>query len=158
MPDINLPASGPAGVECRAPGAGGSYQLVFTFDRSVAAAGTASTTQGTATTSAPAMGPDVNQVTVNLTGVTNIQHLIVTLNNARDVSGSTFGPASARMDVLVGDTTANHAVNSSDVSQTKAQSGSAVTNANFRTDVTANGSINASDVSAVKANSGTALP
>ena len=44
--DINLPASGPAGVECRAPGAGGSYQLVFTFDRSVAAPGTASTTAG----------------------------------------------------------------------------------------------------------------
>ena len=95
---------------------------------------------------------------MNLTGVTNNQHLIVTLNNARDVSGNTFGPASARMDVLVGDTTANHAVNASDVSQTKAQSGAIVTNANFRTDVTANGSINASDVAAVKTNSGTALP
>ena len=88
--DIPLPINGPAGVECRAPGAGGSYQLVYTFDRSVASVGNASATQGTATAATPAPGPNVNQVTVNLTGVTNIQHLIVTLSNARDISGDTF--------------------------------------------------------------------
>jgi hypothetical protein len=156
--DIPLPINGPAGVECRTPGGNGSYQLVFTFDRSVGFAGNASTAQGTGVAAAPVLGPNVNQVTVNLTGVTNMQHLIVTLSNARDASSQTFTPISARMDVLVGDTTANDVVNASDVSQTKAQSGAVVTNANFRTDVTANGSINASDVAAVKASSGTGLP
>jgi hypothetical protein len=62
------------------------------------------------------------------------------------------------MGLLVGDTTASGVVNSSDVTQTKAQSGTAVSGTNFRQDVTANGSINSSDVTAVKAASGTALP
>ena len=49
-------------------------------------------------------------------------------------------------------------VNATDVSQTKLQSGVAVSAANFRNDVTVNGSINATDVSTVKLKSGTALP
>ena len=51
------------------------------------------------------------------------------------------------MSILVGDTNGNGTVNASDVSQTKAQTGQAVTASNFRADVTANGVINASDVS-----------
>jgi hypothetical protein len=62
------------------------------------------------------------------------------------------------MGVLLGDTNANHAVNSTDVSQTKLQSGQAATASNFRGDVTLNGLINSSDVSTVKLQSGTALP
>ena len=61
--------------------------------------------------------------------------------------------------MLIGDTTGNKSVNASDVSQTKGQSGAAVTATNFRTDVTAaNGVLNASDVSLVKSRSGSALP
>ena len=62
------------------------------------------------------------------------------------------------MGVLLGDVNGNGSVNSTDVSQTKLQSGQAVTNANFREDVNVNGSINATDVSSVKLKSGTALP
>ena len=61
------------------------------------------------------------------------------------------------MSVLLGDTTGSGSVNSTDVSQTKAQSGSTASISNFRTDVTVNGSINSSDVSTVKSKSGTAL-
>jgi hypothetical protein len=60
--------------------------------------------------------------------------------------------------MLIGDTTGNKTVNASDVAQTKAQSGLAVTSANFREDVTHNGSINASDVSLVKSRSGFGVP
>ena len=60
--------------------------------------------------------------------------------------------------VLEGDTTANRAVNSSDISQTQSQSGQQVTNGNFREDVTVNGFINSSDISVVQSRSGTALP
>lgn len=62
------------------------------------------------------------------------------------------------MSLLLGDTTANGAVNSADVSETKALSGQATTAATFRNDVTANGAINSADVGVVKANSGTSLP
>ena len=62
------------------------------------------------------------------------------------------------MGVLVGDTTGDRSVNSADISQTKSQSGQAVTTSNFREDVTADGSINSADISLVKSKSGTALP
>jgi hypothetical protein len=163
--DIPLPINGTAGVECRSPGPNNSYQLVFSFDRPVATSGNASVTQGTGTVAPPAAGgsnPSVgsspNQVVVNLTGVTNAQHLGVTLSNVQDTSGATFAPVAARMDVLIGDTTANGAVNSSDIAQTQSQSGQNVTTGNFREDVTVNGAINSSDISTVQAQSGTALP
>jgi hypothetical protein len=60
-----------------------------------------------------------------------------------------------RIHVFAGDTTANRTVNASDLAQTKAQSGQAVTAQNFRTDDATNDSITASDVSLVKANAGT---
>jgi hypothetical protein len=60
--------------------------------------------------------------------------------------------------VLVGDTSANGSVNATDVSQTKAESGHALTAANFREDVSVKGSINSTDVGTVKAASRTALP
>jgi len=95
---------------------------------------------------------------VNLTNVANAQHLIVTLSNVQDTSGATFPSVGARMDVLLGDTTANHAVNSSDIAQTQSQSGQPISSSNFREDVTVNGSINSSDIALVQAQSGTALP
>jgi hypothetical protein len=62
------------------------------------------------------------------------------------------------MGVLAGDTTANRAVNSSDIAQTQSQSGQQVGLTNFREDVTVNGQINSSDIGFVQARSGTGLP
>jgi hypothetical protein len=163
--DIALPINGPAGIECRSGGASNAYTIVYTFDRPIATAGNASVTQGTATIAPPsaggtnpAMGPNPNQVTVELTNVANAQHLIVTLSNVQDISGAVFASVPARMDMLLGDTTANGSVNSSDVAQTQSESGHVVTSSNAREDVTVNGSINSSDVSLVQSKSGTALP
>jgi hypothetical protein len=61
------------------------------------------------------------------------------------------------MTVLIGDTTGNYTVNSSDLSQVSAQSGQLVTVLNFRQDVTVNGSISSSDVSLTKSKSGTGI-
>jgi hypothetical protein len=163
--DLQLPINGPAGIECRSGGANNDYTLVFTFDRPVATTGNASVTQGTANVSPapaggtnPSIGANPNQVIVNLTNVANAQHLIVTLSNVQDTSGNTFAPVAARMDVLVGDTTANGAVNSSDIAQTQSQSGVPISSSNFREDVNVNGQINSSDIALVQSKSGTALP
>jgi hypothetical protein len=59
---------------------------------------------------------------------------------------------------LLGDTTGNGAVDSSDIAHTQSQSGQPVTSANFREDVTVNGAINSSDIAFVQSKSGTALP
>jgi hypothetical protein len=80
------------------------------------------------------------------------------LTNVNDVAGDHTGAISAQMGILLGDTNGNRSVNSTDVTQTKGQSGRAITSANFRQDVNMTGSINASDISLVKSKSGDALP
>ena len=158
--DIDLPLIGTPGIECRTGGPSGNHKIVVTFSLPVTIGGSttpppsAVTLSGTGTVSSVTVNGSV--VTIDLTGVTNAQNLGITLNNVSD--GTNSGNVSIPMGVLEGDTTANRAVNSSDISQTQAQSGQQVTNGNFREDVTVNGLINSSDISVVQSRSGTALP
>ncbi len=153
--DITLPLTGTPGIECRrGQGANGDeHQIVVIFPTSITL-NSVSVTSGVA--SLAGFNVNVNEVTVNLSNVPNAQKIEVTLSGVNN--GVTTSNVIVPMSVLLGDTTANGVVNSSDVSQTKAQSGAVVTSANFRNDVTVNGSLNSSDVSSVKAQSGTALP
>ena len=151
--DVNLPLvglTGAVGVEDR-KGVAGEHQVVVTFANPVTV-GSASVTAGSIGSSS-VVG---NVVTLNLTGVANAQRLGIALSNVSD--GVNLGSTMIPMGVLAGDTNGNGVVTATDVSQTKGQSGQAVTGANFREDVIVNGSINATDVSGVKSNSGTALP
>jgi hypothetical protein len=97
-----------------------------------------------------------SNVTINLSGVTTAQRLVVTLTGVND--GTTIGTVAITMPVLIGDTNSNGATNAADIAQTKSQSGQPVTAANFREDVSADGNLNASDIALVKSKSGTALP
>ncbi len=96
------------------------------------------------------------EVTVNLSGVTNAQRIVVTFFGVSD--GTNTSNVAIPMGILLGDTNGNGSVNASDVAQTKGQSGQAVTAANFREDVNASGLVNAGDVALVKSKSGTSLP
>jgi hypothetical protein len=157
--DINLPViTGPRGVECRSGGVNGNFQMVFTFVNTLTSVTSASVTSGTGTVvgGAGTIGADAHQYIVNLTGVTNAQYITVKLTNVHDTAAHA-GDVSQQMGILLGDTSSNGTENSTDVSQTKAQSGTVATAANFRTDVTLNGLVNSSDVSTVKVQSGTAL-
>jgi hypothetical protein len=151
--DINLPLSGNPGIECRSGGASGDHQIVITFANAVSVGGV-TVSSGTGTVSNFSVNGAV--VTVNLTGVANAQRLVLDLTNVND--GTNVGDAFVPMNVLAGDTTANGAVNSSDIAQTQSQSGQPVTSSNFREDATVNGLINSSDVAFVQSKSGTALP
>jgi uncharacterized delta-60 repeat protein len=152
--DINLPLTGNPGIECRSGGPSNNYQVVFTFPSAVTFA-SAAVTAGAGSVSGSS-GSGTTTMTVSLTGVTNAQEIMVTLQGASD--GTNTGDLSVPMGVLLGDVNGNASVNSTDISQTKLQSGQPVTAANFREDVNANGSINATDVSSVKLQSGTSLP
>jgi len=134
-------------------GGGFAHQIVVTFANDVTM-DSASVTAGNGTVDSFTVSGNV--VTVNLSGVTNAQRLGVTLFNVCD--GTVAGDVLIPMGVLSGDTNANGAVNASDVSQTKSQSGAVVGAGNFREDVNANGSINAGDIALVKSKVGTALP
>ena len=151
--DITLPATGNAGIENRVGTVPGAHQIIVNFGSSVSVS-TASVISGTGNVAN--FSTNAGQVTVNLSGVADAQVLTVKLGSVSD--GVNTGDVSIRMAVLPGDTNAGGSVNSSDISQTKLQSGQAATGTNFRTDVNASGSINATDVSLVKLKSGTALP
>jgi hypothetical protein len=153
--DINLPLAGNAGVECRSGGASGDHQVVFTFLTAVTLSGSSVTPEAGKSgrmAGPPSISPDGRTVTLNLTDVTDVQTITLALLDVNN--GTSTNDVNVLMRLLVGDTNANGMVNASDVSQTKSQSGQAVTNSNFRTDVTVNGTINASDLALVKSRSG----
>jgi hypothetical protein len=151
--DINLPLSGEPGVECRS--SGGNHIFVFTFTNNVVS-GSATVTGGEGSAGSPAFAGKT--MTVNLTGVADMQKITVTLSSVTDNFGQVLPTKAVSANMLIGDTTGNKSVNSSDISQTKAQSGIAVNGTNFREDLTVSGAINSSDISLVKANSGHAVP
>jgi PKD repeat protein len=156
--DVPLPITGNAGIECRSGGANNDYSMVFSFAHNLTSVTGASVTGGTGSVvGTSAIGPNPNQYTVNLTGVTNAQTITVGLNGIHDSTGATFG-ATGRMSVLNGDTTGDGVVNSTDIAQTKSQSGQNVGASNFRQDVTADGNLNSTDIAIVKSKSGTGLP
>jgi hypothetical protein len=151
--DIPLPLTGSVGIECRSGGDTNDYQMIINFANSVTVE-SASVTSGTGGVSSFSVSG--SHVTVNLTGVTNVQTITVTLFNVND--GTHMGNIPVSMGVLVGDVNGNAIVNASDVSLDKSQAGQPVTMSNFREDVNASGSISATDVAQVKANVGHALP
>ena len=154
--DVDLPLTGSVGIECRSGGAGGNHTFVFAFTNNVVS-GNATVTSGVGNVSGPPTFSG-NTMTVNLTGVSDIQQITVTLSNVTDCFGSVLPDTPVSAGMLIGDTTGNRTVNASDVAQVKGQSGAPVDATNFREDVTVNGSINASDVGLVKANVGHSLP
>lgn len=154
--NINMPITGQSGVECRTGGANGDYTLVFTFSN-LLLSGNAAVTGGTGTVSD---SPTFNgrDMIVNVTGVTNVQILTVTMSNVTDVFNQVAANSSVNIGFLIGDTNGNRTVNAADVAQTKGRLGQTVDATNFRSDVNANGNINAADTAIVKQNSGTSLP
>ena len=164
--DVTMPPTGTAGIECRSGGATNDYELRITFPSPVTVTGSpqAKVTTGVGNVGTGGVidiGGSVtisgSTVSVPLTNVGNAQTIVVTLVGVND-GVNPIGNVSVPMSILVGDTSNNGAVSSTDVTQTKSQSGQAVGVGNFRTDVVVTGSINGTDVSAVKAKTGTALP
>jgi PQQ-like domain len=153
--NIDLPLTGSNGIECRSGGANSDHQIVFSFPSAVTLSGAVITPAAGMSGSmvgAPIISPDGRTVTLNLTNVTDLQTIAMTLSGVNN--GVSTADITSRMSVIAGDTTANGVVNTSDVSQTKSRSGQAVSDANFRSDVVVNGTINASDLALVKSRSG----
>ncbi len=153
--DIALPLAGIPGVECRTGGANGNHTIIFGFTHSVVG-GDASVTGGTGTVVATPSFSD-NTMTVELTGVADAQAVTLSLKNVTDGNANVLPTFTLTFDVLLGDTNGNGTVSSSDISQTKSQSGAPVTAANAREDLNANGTISSSDIALVKSRSGSSV-
>jgi hypothetical protein len=162
--DVNLPLTGPDGVECRTKGGTNDYTMVVTFGGNVTVTGSP---QAQVTSGAGCVGSagvctgnvtvSGNVVTVPLTTITNAQNINVRINGVNSADAPATD-VNIPMGVLWGDTNANRTVNAADIAQTKARLGQTVDETNFRSDVNANGSINAADVAIIKQNSGTSIP
>jgi hypothetical protein len=96
------------------------------------------------------------QVTVNLTGVRNLQTIKLTLTNISD--GTNSGDLTVAMVVIVGDVNSSGRVDAADVSLVRQQTLEPVTTSNFREDVNTSGRIDAADVSIIRQRTLTSLP
>jgi hypothetical protein len=158
--DVLLPLFGPKiGVECRKGGTSKVFQLVLTFPRAVTVASASATPDPAAsgaTGSISSFSVNSKIVTVNLTGVSDAQRLLVTLFGVSD--GTNTNDVPVLMGVLFGDTNKSGSVTDADVTQTQSKVGQTLSATNFRQDVDHNGSINSTDVNLVTSSKGTALP
>jgi hypothetical protein len=156
--DIDLPLTGARGVECRGSGSTNDYTLVFTFANNLITVGSASASGCGGSVSSSGKGPNSNQYTVNLTGVSNACYITVTLTDVLDSAGN-FSPAvSASMGVLLGDVNATGRVDGNDVSAVQSHTRQSVDGTNFRYDVNTTGRIDGNDVSVTQGQTRTGLP
>ena len=156
--ESNPPSQGFLATECRSGGTNGNYNLVFKFADALTNVGSAHVTSGTGSISSSKIDPnDAHNYIVNLTGVADAQIVTVVLTGVTDSAGHFSSSVSAAMGVLIGDTNSDRFTDSVDASQTKSESGHAISDSNFREDVNADGFIDAVDASLVKSKSGHAL-
>jgi PKD repeat protein len=155
--DVILPLTGTRAVECRSS-TPGNYKLVFAFVNNLVSVSSAGINSGIGTVSSSAIGPNPNQYTVNLTGVSDQQYISVALVNAKDSTGATGNVISPQMGILVGDVNASGRVDAADVSSVRQQTLQAITTSNFRDDLNASGRIDAADVSVARQNTLHSIP
>jgi hypothetical protein len=149
---LNVPLASNVSVEPRAMGAG--HQVVFKFDGPVNQPGSASMMNAAGMQFGSAT-PVANgtEVIVTLSGVVDATRAAVNLTG---VNGSLT--ASVALGFLLGDVNGSRTVDATDLTATRALSGSTVTQNNFRHDVNLTGMIGAADVAAVKSRSTRSLP
>ncbi len=157
--DVDLPLTGNPGIECRNGGTNGDYTLVFTFANTLASVTGATVSSGTGSvTGSNIDGSDAHNYMVNLTGVTNVQVITVSLAGVRDSVGNSSSVVSASMGMLLGDVNASRRVDAADVSSVRQQTLQSITSSNFRNDLNASGRIDAADVSIARQQTLTSLP
>jgi len=150
--DIALPPTGSLGIESRNGPSTGQHQVIFNFASPVTVSG-ASLSSGTGSVSS--FSVNSTQVTVNLTGVANVQIINIKLTNVND--GTNVGEVIVPMGVLLGDTNGDRFVNSGDSVQTRNRAGQLTDATNFRSDANSDGLVNSGDSTIVRANSGSGI-
>jgi uncharacterized protein (TIGR02597 family) len=147
--DIPLPLSGAPGIECRS---GGISKIIFPFPAAVTVNNTLGTQGARVTSGAGSVssvsGAGTNTVTVNLTGVTNVQWITVTLYGVSD--GTYSNDVAVRAGVLLGDVTASKRADAGDVTAVRNHTVSTPDQTTARFDVTLSGRIDSGDVTATR--------
>jgi hypothetical protein len=96
---------------------------------------------------------------VNLTNVSNVQYVTVTLNGVLDATGASGNIVSPQMGVLIGDVNATGGVDGNDVAAVQSHTRQPVnSDAQARFDVNASGGIDGNDVALTQSHTRTSLP
>ncbi len=141
--DVNLPLTGPAGVECRNGGLGGDHTIVVTFANNVVS-GSANVSSGVGSVAgSPTFSG--NTMTVNLTGVGDAQTIALNLSNVTDEFSQVLANTAVSASFLLGDTNGDRVVNAGDALQTRNRAGQGADSTNFRSDVNLDGFLNSGD-------------
>lgn len=155
---INLPLTGPSGVECRSGGSQSNYVVDFTFNNNLTSVASVTTSCGTIVSSM-IDGTDSHRYIVNLSAPScNAEDVTVTLNNVADDQTNTLTSAPVTMGLLLGDVDGDGTVTTTDFNLTKADNGQSADATNFREDVNSNGKIDRRDAKVVRQQIGTSLP
>ena len=154
---IDLPISGPSGVEDRSGKANNKFYVAMTFNNNIASVGSASTTCGAVST----WSINGNTVTFTLVGVAhgcNQSEITITANNLMDDMGNTLPSASVIMGLLLGDVNGDRIVDQTDRGIVRSNRGQSTDGTNYRSDVSNDGFIGNSDIQLVNQQQGTSLP
>jgi photosystem II stability/assembly factor-like uncharacterized protein len=156
--DIDLPLTGPIGIECRSGGADGAYKLLLTFNNSLTSIDAITASCGTVDSSA-IDNADPHQLRISLTGLTcNAETVAVALSGIQDDQGNTLASAEVSAGLLLGDVNGDSVVDNADAEQLRSDRREATDSSNYREDLNTNGRIDAADFRTLKSNLGTILP
>jgi Galactose oxidase, central domain/Dockerin type I domain/Kelch motif len=154
---IDLPLSGPSGVEDRSGGPNKKFYVAMTFNNNITSVGSATTTCGGVST----WSISGSTVTFNLVGVAhgcNESDITITANDVMDDMGNTLTSASVAMGLLLGDVNGDRVVDGFDRRIVRSYLGQHTDGTNYRSDVSNDGFINHSDKQLVEQQQGTSLP
>jgi hypothetical protein len=154
---IDLPISGPSGVEDRSGKPNKKFTITMTFSNDIASVGSADSTCG----SVSGISIDGNTVTINLVNVAhgcNGTDITITANDIVDTDGNSLSSASVLMGLLLGDVNGDRVVDRADVNLVQQFTHQKINSHNFRADVSNDGFINRSDKDLVRQQLGTSLP
>ena len=155
--DIDLPLNGTPGIECRAGGANGNFQITLTFNNAVASVDDVAASCGIVH-GVRRRASDPHSLRVSLTGTCNAQYLTLTLTNVHDDQGNILPSAKVTAGLLLGDVNGDGVVDATDADQTALDQGETTDADNFREDINSNGSIDAADLARVESQVGAMLP
>jgi Galactose oxidase, central domain/Dockerin type I domain len=153
---IDLPLTGPSGVEDRSTLPNHKLTITMTFNSAIASVGGASSTCG----GVQSISINGNTVTVKLVGVPhgcNGHDAEVTANDVMDDMGNTLSSATATVGLLLGDANGDRVVNHVDRAYVQSYKGQRTDSANFRADVNNDGYVGSKDVQLVIQQQGTSL-
>lgn len=155
--DVNLPLSGPSGVESR-NSVSGLHTIIVNFSNPILAA----TAQLTGIGSVSSTVISGKSVQVSLSGISDAQAATVTLTNITDTASQNLSSVSVPVKFLSGDTNLSSSATGADVTAVKANAaaGGNLSLSNFRADLNNSGGVTGADVTIAKARAalGASLP